>query len=156
MNFMRWATVAFCMLVLILTACSVSVENEIILPVSEIANKRAAEVEQILGSPDTTYTLQIMAKSIFCQKYLRHNIEIQYPDSLATDIIVYGPHSLPFDQTALTAFGLDYKIHPSDYRKNRFIRWSGVKEFSAISFYNPQQDSLNNIVNYNIFFKVKE
>jgi len=151
---MRFVT--FYLIAAIAFGCNVGKKEEnIILPVKEIAHKDHIEVERILGKPDTTYTLVIMGKAIFCQKYNKHNIEIQYPNSKATDIIVYGPHQLPFDHTALEAFGLNYNVHPSDYMRNRYIRWSDVGEFSAISFYDPQIDTLDNIVNYTIFFKTK-
>lgn len=127
------------------------------LDVKAIVNKGPSEVERIIGKPDSVYTIQMMGKAIFCQLYKKHNVEIQYPESLATDIIVHGPHHLPFDQTALSAFNLDYRIqHPSDYRKGSYIRWSDFEEFSSISFYNPKKDSLNNITDFNVFFKAKD
>lgn len=140
-----------------LGGCKHHNDEGIILNVKAIVNKDPKEVEKIMGKPDSVYTLQMMGKGIFCQLYKKHNIEIQYPESLATDIIVYGPHELPFNQTALAAFNLDYRIkHPSDYRKDHFIRWSDFEEFSAITFYNPKKDSLDNITDFNIFFKAKD
>ncbi|MEX2231702.1 MAG: hypothetical protein WD824_06060 [Cyclobacteriaceae bacterium] len=138
-------------------SCKQGEQKDILLDVQTIVYKEPAEVEKIIGKADSVYTLQMMGKAIFCQLYKKHNIEIQYPDSLATDIIIYGPHGLPFNQTALSAFNLDYKIqHPSDYKKDRYIRWSDFEEFSAITFYNPKKDSLNNITDFNIFFKAKD
>jgi len=138
-----------------IVSCKQGEQHEIILDVKAIANKRPAEVEKIVGKPDSVYTLQMMGKAILCQRYKKYNIEIQYPESFATDIIVYGPHELPFDQTALSSFNLDYRIkHPSDYKKGSYIRWSDFGGFSAITF-NPKKDSLNNITNFNIFFKAK-
>ncbi len=140
-----------------LHSCTQWGSKDILLDVKAIVNKSPKEVEKIIGTPDSTYTLQIMGKKTFCQLYKKHNIEIQYPKLLATDIIVYGPHELPFNQTALSAFNLDYRVqHPSDYMKDRFIRWSDFEEFSAITFYNTKKDSLNNITDFNIFFKVKD
>ena len=137
-------------------SCKQDDQEKIIFDVTAIVNKDPGGVKDILGKPDSVYTLQMMGKSIFCQLYRSHNIEIQYPDSRATDILVYGSNGLPFNQTALSAFNLEYrKQHPSDYRKGSFIRWSDLEEFSAISFYNPKKDSLNNIVHFDIFFKAK-
>lgn len=128
----------------------------VIIDVKSIVNKGPAEVETVLGKPDSVYTLQIMGRSILCHLYRDPDIEIQYPESVATDIVVYGPHDLPFDQTALSAFNLDYrKQHPSDYRKGAFIRWSDFDKFAAISFYNPRKDSLNRITHFDIFFRAK-
>lgn len=129
----------------------------ILIDVRAIVNKDPAQVEAIIGTPDSTYTLHVLGKPIFCQLYKAMNMEIQYQGPVAADIIVKGADGLPFDQTALSAFNLDYrKQHPSDYKKGNFIRWSDFEEFSAISFYNPKKDSLNNISGFDIFFKAKE
>jgi hypothetical protein len=141
---------------LVFWSCSKSREENIILNVNAIVNKSPSETGLIIGMPDSTYTLRILGKPIFCQMYSRHNIEIQYPENLATDIVVYGPHKLPFNQTALSAFKIDYKTHhPGEYIKNQLIRWFDVEEFSTISFYNPKFDSAGNISNFTIFFKAK-
>jgi hypothetical protein len=139
------------------SSCTKQKDKDILLDLKAIVNRNPNEVEAIIGKPDSVYFLQMMGKSIFCQLYKKNNIEIQYPDSGATDIIVYGPHELPFDQTALSAFNLEYESqHPSDYKKDRYIRWSDFEEFSAITFYNPKKDSLDNITDFNIFFKAKD
>lgn len=148
-------TAAFLMAIGCLS-CSSKHDNSqaVILDVRAIVNKNPHEVEGILGKPDSVYTLQMMGKSVFCQLY--NNIEIQYPQSAATDIAVSGSNGLPFNQTALAAFNLDYnKKHPSDYRKDSYIRWSQFDEFSAISFYDPKKDSMNRITDFKIFFKAK-
>lgn len=129
----------------------------VLLDVMAIANKKPAQVEAIIGEPDSVYTLHVLGRPIFCQLYKAHNIEIQYPESVATDIVVKDARGLPFDQTALSAFNLDYRRqHPSDYKKGNFIRWSDFEAFSAISFYNPTRDSANAISGFDIFFKVKD
>ena len=137
-------------------SCNKSREENIILDVKTIVNKTATETESIIGTPDSTYTLRILGKPIFCQMYQKYHIEIQYPDNLATDIVVYGAHDLPFNQTALKAFNIDYKVHhPKEYIKDRLIRWFDVEDFSTISFYNPRIDSAGNVSNFNIFFKAR-
>jgi hypothetical protein len=136
--------------------CRDQSREEVVLDVRAIANRSSSEVVAILGKPDSVYTLRMMGKVIFCQLYKDHHVEIQYAESLASDIIVYGQECLPFDQTALSFFKLDYREqHPADYRKGSFIRWDDFREFSAISFYNPSKDSLGNIRAFDIFFKVK-
>ena len=141
----------------LLSMCCTQDDQNIILDVKTIVNKDPDEVEEILGKPDSTYTSHMMGKSVFCQLYKNvQTIEIQYPGSRATDIVVYGTSGLPFDQTALSAFNLDYgKQHPSDYRKGRLIRWSDFGQFSSISFYNTRQDNGHNIIAFDIFFKAK-
>lgn len=141
---------------LTLTCCTADRPSEIIFDVAAIANKAPDEISSMLGKPDSVYVLRVMGKSIPCQYYKRYNLEIQYSGSRATDIVVYGARDLPFNQTALSAFNLDYrKHHPSDYRRERFIRWTGFEEFSAITFYSPKKDSMNNIASYDIFFKTR-
>lgn len=140
---------------LIVAACGTEKrqDEKILLDVKAIVNKSPAQVEEILGEADSVYTFRIMGKEVFCQLYKDDNVEIQYPDSVATDILVKDAHQLPFDQTALSAFGLDYRKHPSDYKKGSFIRWSDFEEFSAISFYNTKKDCLDRITGFSIFFK---
>jgi hypothetical protein len=130
--------------------------SSLILDVKKIASKTANEVEHILGEPDSSYDLQIMGRKIYCQFYNTNKIEIQYPNSLATEIIVYETKGLTFNQSTLSQFGLDYKIHPNEYLKDRLIRWNNIEPFSSISFYNVEKDSAGNIANFNIFFKVLE
>jgi hypothetical protein len=141
----------------LLISCIDQKKADLILDVRTIINKRPQEVIKILGEPDTTYTEKILGKQIFCQRYKKHNIEIQYPYSLSTDIVIYGPHGLSFTQSALKAFNLPYqKQHPSQYEKDVLMRWYDFDEFAAISFFNVQKDSIGRIDNFNIFFKVKE
>jgi hypothetical protein len=138
------------------SGCNRNGHEAVIFDVRAIVNKTPAETEAEVGKPDSTYTLRIMGKPIFCQLYEKHQVEIQYPEMKATDIVVNGPHGLPFNQSALRAFNIDYKTHhPKQYVKDRLIRWLNVEEFSAISFYNPQFDSSGNISNFTIFFKAK-
>lgn len=130
--------------------------SSLILDVKKIAGKTANQVENILGKPDSSYDLQIMGRKIYCQFYNTNQIEIQYPNTLATEIIVYKTNGLPFNQSTLSQFGLDYKIHPNEYLKDRLIRWNDIEPFSSISFYNVDKDSVGNITNFNIFFKAQE
>jgi|SRR5690606_16714883 hypothetical protein len=155
MNFRKY-TLA-CTLICIIASCQTSTKqnDELILDVTQVANKTANQVTKILGEPDSTYTIRILGNPIFCQLYQPHNIEIQYHGSLATDIVVYGPHGLPFNQLALKSFNLDYKTHPNEFMKDRLMRWNSIDDFSAVSFYNPTKDSLGNITSFNIFFKAK-
>lgn len=142
--------------IVILLSCSKPKKENVILDVKEIVNKTPTQTVSIMGAPDSTYTIRILGKPIFCQMYQEHHIEIQYPEMQATDIVVYDPHDLPFNQSALKAFNIDYKtFHPKEYIKDRLIRWFDVEEFSTISFYNPQVDSAGNITNFTIFFKAK-
>jgi hypothetical protein len=147
----------YLLLFFFLTSCQKKDETDIILDVRSVINKRPEEVIKILGEPDTTYTEMILGKSLFCQRYAKHNIEIQYPESLSTDIVIYGPHELPFTQSALKAFDIHYqKKHPSQYEKDVLMRWYDFDEFETISFYNVQKDSSGQINNYNIFFKARK
>lgn len=130
--------------------------SKLILDVKQVAGKTANQVKNILGEPDSTYDLQIMGRKIYCQLYNANQIEIQYPNTLATEIIVYDARGIAFNQTALSQFGLDYKVHPNEYLKDRLIRWNGIEPFSSISFYDVEKDSVGNITNFTIFFKVKE
>lgn len=146
-----------CLPLLILAGCTEDRPAQIIFDVSAIANKSPKEVVSMLGKPDSVYVLRVLGKPIPCQYYKAYNLEVQYSGSKATDIVVYGARNLPFDQTALSAFNLDYrKHHPSDYRRESFIRWTGFDEFSAITFYSLKKDSMNNIASYDIFFKTRE
>jgi hypothetical protein len=85
----------------ILCACSSGDDSGKVLDIRNVVNKTPEQVAELLGEPDTTYTERILGKEIFCQRYYRNNIEIQYPESLSTDVVVYGPHGLPFTQSAL-------------------------------------------------------
>lgn len=146
-----------CLGILLIYACTSKRDVSVILDIKEVVNKRPMEVEEILGKPDSTYTIRMLGKSIFCQLYKKNNIEIQYHDSgLATDIVIYGPHSLPFDQSALKAFNLDIDIPPSQYMEKELLRWYDVDKFAGISFYHVEKDSFKNVKNYYIFFKAKE
>lgn len=142
---------------LLILACGPDERHtHIIFDVSAIANKPPEEVVEALGEPDSVYVLRMMGKQTPCQYYKEYNLEIQYSGSRATDLVVYGPRNLPFDQTALSAFNLDYRNHhPSDYRKESFIRWTDFDNFSTITFYSPKKDSLKNIASYDIFFKTR-
>lgn len=147
---------AFVFLFITLICCKTREDGTIIMDVRSIVNKSPNETESILGKPDSTYTIRILGKPILCHLYEKHHIEIQFHENLATDIVVYGPHNLSFNQTALRAFNIDYKTHhPDEYVKDRLIRWFDVDELSTISLYNPQFDSAGNISNFNIFFKAK-
>jgi hypothetical protein len=141
---------------MMLFACNPGDGPGIILDIRNVVNKTPEQVVEILGEPDTTYTERILGKEIYCQKYYRNNIEIQYPESLSTDVVVYGPHGLPFTQSGLKAFDLSYqKQHPSQYEKETLMRWYDFENFEAISFYDVQKDSVGRIKNYTIFFKAK-
>jgi hypothetical protein len=145
-----------CVFGLAVIACTESKNSETLFPVTEILHKQPLEVEKIAGKPDSVYTIRILGKSIYCQYYKPHNVEIQYPDGAATDIVVYDLKGVPFNQTALQRFGIKEKLHPSDYKKDRYIRWTDTKQFSAISIYNPRLDSLNNIRAFTMFFKANK
>jgi hypothetical protein len=153
---MKQLQILFTALVLF-SACSSKEESGVILDVRAVMNKKPSEVIEILGPPDSTYTEKILGHEIFCQRYREHNIEIQYPDSVSTDIVVYGPHGLPFNQTALKAFKLPYqKRHPSQHMKESLMRWYDFDEFEAISMYNVDKDTTGAIRNFNIYFKAKQ
>ncbi len=130
--------------------------NDLLLNVRGVINKTPAEVEAELGAPDSTYILRVVNQEIFCQRYSEYNIEIQYPAGRSTDVVIYGPHGLPFTQSALKAFGLDYsKQHPSQVEKDAVMRWYNFDEFLAISFYNVRKDIDTGRINYTIYFKSK-
>ena len=129
-------------------------ERGVILDVSSVVNKTPEEVIRILGTPDTTYTERILGKTIFCQRYVAHNIEIQYPESLSTDIVIYGPHGLPFTQSALKAFNIRQQ-HPAQYERDAVMRWYDLDKFAAVSFYNVVKGSDGGIDNFTIYFKAK-
>lgn len=136
--------------------CESNKKSQFILDVKSIVNKAPSETEYLLGKPDSTYTIRILGRPIYCQRYAKNNIEIQYPENQATDIVIYGPHGLAFNQSALKAFNIDYKTnHPDEYMKDRLIRWLDVDEFSTITFYDPELDSAGNIKSFTIFFKAK-
>ena len=146
-------------LFLILFSCSSKhgeLDNKILIPIEKVMNKRAREVEDILGTPDTDYNIQIVDKKIFAQRYRKHNIEIRYPGSTATEVVVYGPHDLPFDAKALKAFDIRTDAPPSEYIPRQLIRWYTVEDFETITFYDPELDSLKNVTNYKIFFKAQK
>lgn len=136
-------------------ACGQKESSDIILDVKQIANKRPEQVVKLLGEPDSTYYIRIFGRSIFCQLYKPHNIEIQYPETLATDIVIYGPHGLPFSHEALKAFNVNHKIHPNEYIEGQLWRWYDQEGFSTISLYNTDKDTTGRILNFNIFFKSK-
>jgi hypothetical protein len=141
-----------------LSSCSKTPDDgsTLIFDVRQVAGKTPNQVEKILGMPDSSYNLQIMGRKIYCQFYKTNQIEIQYPNTLATEIIVYKTNDLPFNHSALTQFGLDYKTHPNEFLKDRVIRWNNIEPFSSVSFYNVEKDSIGKIKNFNIFFKVEE
>jgi hypothetical protein len=143
----------FCAAAIVALGCSD--DKKILFPVTDIVLKSPQLVEERLGKPDSAYTIRIMGKPIYCQRYDQFNVEVQFMGGQASDIVMYGPHGLPFDQTALKALGIAEKIHPADYKKGRYIRWTDTKEFSAISFYNPEFDSLGRIINFSVFLKAK-
>jgi hypothetical protein len=150
-------SVSVALLSLLAGGCSVGHSSEVLLDVPSVINKTPVEVVELLGEPDTTYIETILGRKLFCQRYDKHNIEIQFPDSLSTEIVVYGPHGLPFTQSALKAFNIPHqKAHPSQHEKNRLMRWYDYKEFEAISFYNVQEDAAGAIENFSIFFKAKK
>jgi hypothetical protein len=142
--------------VLVASGCSEARSSEVLLDVPSVMNKTPEQVADVLGKPDTVYTETIHGKKLFCQRYHKHNIEIQYPDSLSTGIVVYGPHDLPFSQSALKAFNIRHqKAHPSQHEKNKVMRWYEFNEFETISFYNVQEDSAGAVKNFSIFFMAK-
>lgn len=137
-------------------SCTPDPEKEHIVDIKKILNKTPGQVEQILGEADTSYMISIANKKYFAQKYFKSNTEIQYPEGTATDIVVYGPHDLPFDATALKAFNLHVEESPSQYREKQLIRWYDHNEFAFITLYHPEFDSAGNIRNFYIFFKASE
>lgn len=140
---------------LLLVSCSLK-DQDVILDVKKIIYKTPEEVVTMLGNPDSTYTIRILNKVIFCQWYEENGIEIQYHDSgLSTDILVKGPHGLSFDPSALKAFNLDIHVPPSQFMEKELIRWYNMDEFAGISFYRVQWDEQKNVKNYTIFFKAK-
>lgn len=151
----KYCFLCFCFL-MVLISCKEETESTVLIDVQSVVNKTPAEVIATLGQPDSTYTERIAGKPLFCQLYRKHNIEIQYPDSLSTDIVIYGPHGLPFSQSALKAFKIAYqKKHPSQYERDILMRWYDFDDFEAISFYNVQKDREGQIENFYIYFKAK-
>ena len=151
------SALSIALLVHIAGGCSEDRSSKVLLDVPSVISKTPVQVMELLGKPDTTYTETIMGKKLYCQRYHNHNIEIQYPDSLSTEIIVYGPHDLPFTQSALKAFNIPLQeAHPSQHEKNRLMRWYDLNEFETISFYNVQEDSAGAVKNFNVFFKAKK
>ena len=141
---------------ILLTGCNNGRDPKLILDVASVINKTPDEVIAVLGEPDTTYIEKVVGKEIFCQRFGRHNIEIQYPELLSTDIVIYGPHDLPFTQVALKAFNVEYhQQHPSHFEHDAVMRWYDLNEFEAISFYNVKKDATGDIDNFYIYFKSK-
>ncbi len=137
-------------------SCLPDTNGRYYVDLKRIVNKRPQEVEAVMGMPDSTYWRVLMGRPVFCQLYRDEYLEIQYPGRTATDIVVSGPHGLPFDQKALGAFGLNYhQQHPSDYRKNGYIRWVDFEAFSSISFYNTRLDTAGRVQTFDVFFKAK-
>ncbi len=143
-------------MIIVVLSCGQPDRRDVVLDVKSIVNKSPEEVESILGEPDSVYTIQMMGASIPCQLYMNRRVEVQYSGLRASDIIVHAWPGLSFSQTTLARFNLDYRMkHPADYRRDALIRWVDFDQFSAISFYNPKYDSLNNTMSFDIFFKVK-
>ena len=130
--------------------------EDYILDVKEILNKTPHQVEQILGKPDSTYTIKVFTKEYFAQRYFESNVEIQYPEGTSTDIVVYGPHGLPFDVSSTKAFNLEIQKSPDQYRENQLIRWYDIDEFASVTFYHPEFDSAGKVTNFHIFFKARK
>ena len=142
--------------ILLLAVCFVACKEQVVLDVPRILNKTPIQVEEILGTPDSTYTIQVMGKKAFTQFYKNNHIEIQYPKQTATDIIIKGPHGLPFSGEALKALNIEVTTPPSQFMEKELIRWYDVGKYSAISFYQVQWDSLQNVQNFSIYIKAAE
>jgi hypothetical protein len=153
---MKILNILFAVFVLFLLGGCDKKASGLVLDVRSVINKTPSQVADVLGEPDTTYVERILGKQIFCQRYRTHNIEIQYPEELSTDIVIYGPHDLPFTQEALKAFSLPHsKYHPKQFERDALLRWYDFDEFQTISFYNVEKDSAGKIRNFSVFFKTK-
>lgn len=129
--------------------------KKLILDVPKIMNRTPQEVIGVLGEPDSAFTQFIVTKVIFTQIYNRQfNVEIMYPEGLATDIVVYDPApDLPFEPETLEHFGLSADIAPSDTMKETYIKWKNYPGFKTINLFVTKLDSIGQVSQYLIFFK---
>lgn len=137
---------------ILLFACEKS--QSPILDIENVVDKTPQQVEAILGRPDTSYTQTIVTKHIFTQIYKdEFDIEIMYPDGLATDIVVLnGAPKLPFEASILNRFGLK-EITPSHVLEKSYIKWKNYPGFKTINFFVTDLDSAGQVEQFRLFFK---
>ncbi len=123
-------------------------------PVLEIKDRTPAQVIDILGEPDTSFTQRVATKEIFTQIYQgTYRIEIMYPEGLSTDIVIHDPiRHLPLEPSTITRFGIK-EIPPSDELAKGYIKWKNHAGFKTINFFVTDLDSAGNVSQYKIFFK---
>ncbi len=127
-------------------------EDLIVLDIPHLIQHSPTEVVEILGEPDTTYTLQILSRKILVQRYKKFDLEIQYLKGKSNDIIINDPLHIPFSPESLKYFGLK-EATPTSFQENKAIKWKNYNGLKTIHFYKVQKDSTGNIVSYKIFFR---
>lgn len=136
---------------LFLSAC-----GKTIIDAPAVLNESPEKVVEMLGQPDSTYYKHILGGEAMAHYFLRYNIEIQYLNDKAVYIIVNGPHRLPFSEKALKAFKVTPIGEPEQFEENKLIRWLKMEyPVEAVSFFNPQLDSLGDVKNFTVMIKGK-
>lgn len=139
-----------------MVSCTKSKGPSLILPIKEIINTDARNVEKLLGLPDSTYAKNIAGKNYYIQLYKPRLTEIRYYNGKAEQIIINQPWDLPYEPELIKRFGIQYRL-PDRLEKDAIINWKDIEGFSNVSFYlvgTPKPDSVK--VNYKIFFTVEK
>jgi len=144
------------LIILLLASCQDGNDSSLVLPVKEIINKDALDVEKVLGKPDSTYTKNIAGKNYYIQLYKPRLTEIRHYRGKVEQIIINRPWDLPYEPHLIERFGIQYRL-PDRLEKDVIINWKNIEGFSNISFYlvgTPKPDSVK--VNYKIFFTTEK
>ena len=134
---------------LLFSAC-----QKTIIDAPAIINESPASVVEMLGTPDSIYHKQILGGEALAHYFLQYNIEVQYLNEKAVYVIVGGPHGLPFSEKALKSFNLKAMGEPDQFVEKKLIRWLQMEPpIEAVSFFNPQLDSLGEVKNFTVMIK---
>lgn len=134
---------------LLLSAC-----GKTIIDAPAVLNESPEKVIGMLGEPDSIHHKRILGGEALAHYFLRYNIEVQYLNEKAVYIIVGGPHGLPFSAEALQAFNVKPVGEPEQFQEDKLIRWLTMEPpIEAVSFFNPQLDSLGEVKNFTVMIK---
>jgi hypothetical protein len=120
-----------------------------IINIADISNKSIKEVNKLLGKPNNMSKAKpsgTPCKTNPCDKayYKDGKFEIIFINKVADWITINDVSSLPMNEDLITSLGLP-KTKPSFSNPSDVIKWTNIKGFEEISFFNNGSDKVDYI-----------
>ena len=131
------------------TVQATPIKIDTVINIADIANKTIKEVNNLLGKPnsmDKAKPSGTPCKTNPCDKafYKDSKFEIIFINKVADWITINNVSNLPMNEDLITSLGLP-KTKPSFSNPSNVIKWTNIKGFKEISFFNNGSNKVDYI-----------